>query len=86
MGWIRPSRSRTEPPPPAAARVPASRDHGTAAAALQIPSLCRIPGEWGLGARRFQTAAAALREGDDAPAPSHLVLSFAEFLDPGARS
>lgn len=70
MGWLPPSGSRTEPPPPAAASVPASRDHGTAAAALPSPPRAGFLGSGDGGPRRFETAAAALREGDDAPAPS----------------
>lgn len=52
MGWIWPSGSRTEAPPPAAARVPASRDHGTAAAALPSPPRAGFLGSGGGGPGR----------------------------------
>lgn len=68
--------SRKEPPPPAGAGVPASRDRGTAAAARRLaPGAGFLGGGW--GAWRFKirprwTPIAALLEGDDAPPRSPL--------------
>lgn len=84
MGWLPPSGSRTEPPPPAAARVPASRDHGTAAAAL--PSPPRVD-SWGVGMGGPGGSRPRPRRCERVMTPQllPLVLSFREFLNPGAR-